>query len=157
MKLRNRTVTQGFDQQAREGVRKNLTGMSTLYLGTRQFTPTELEDFIQARIDAATRVIQAKAAWVQAARAYVALDHETSVVLADLKRFVMGAFGPQSPRLADFGFAAPKVVTLTEAQKKEAVAKRAATRKARGTLGPKAKLAIKGTPPTGAPPAMPVP
>jgi hypothetical protein len=66
------------------------------------------------------------------------------VVVHGLKQYVMNAFGKTSPQLADFGFAPPKVATLTAEQKQAAVLKREATRKARGTVGPKAKLAVTG-------------
>jgi hypothetical protein len=142
---RNRTAVIATDQQAIEGVKKDLQGMPTLYLARTVFTPASLEQRIQARVDAANAVIVAKAAWLKAVADYDALDSGTSLILRDLKRLVVGAFGDDSPKLADFGFTPRKVTTLTEQQKAEAVAKRAATRRARGTLGPKAKLSIKGS------------
>jgi hypothetical protein len=144
MKVRNRIDKRAIDQHAIEGVRSDLQGMPSLYLAGEIFTPTTLEDAIQARIDAATAIDAAKAAWMKAIDDYQALDGKTRLLLRDLKRLVIGAFREDSPRLSHFGFTAPLKVTLTEAQKVTAVAKRAATRKARGTLGPKAKLAIKG-------------
>jgi hypothetical protein len=147
LKARNRTTTLGSDKQAIEGVQKDLQGMQVLHLGGREFTPTTLEDYIQVRVDAANAILIAKAAWLKAILTYEALDGDTEVVLRDLKRLVIGAFGEQSPKLADFGYEPPKQFTWTEAQKAAAVAKRAATRKARGTLGPKARLAITATTP----------
>jgi hypothetical protein len=157
MNSRNRTLTQGQDQQVLEGVKKDLQDIASLYLGGRPFTPATLEACIQARIDAASEIAAAKAQWEAACRAYDALDADTYVVIRDLKQFVIGAFGDESAKLADFGFTARKPVVWTEAMKAKAAVKRAATRKARGTLGPKAKLAIKGVPPTTptTPPATP--
>jgi hypothetical protein len=145
---RNRTAAIGADQQAIEGVRKDLQAMPTLYLARQIFTPASLEQRIQARIDAANAITVAKAAWLKAVADYDALDGETSLILRDLKRLVVGAFGDDSPKLADFGFTAKKVTTLTEEQKAQAVAKRAATRAARGTRGPKAKLSVTGSAPS---------
>ena len=108
------------------------------------FTPTTLEDYFQARIDAASAIVTARAAWLKAIADYEALYDDANVVRQDLKQLVRGAFGRDSPQLADFGFAPRKSVTWTEAKKAAAVAKRAATRAARGTRGPKARLAIKG-------------
>jgi hypothetical protein len=152
MKNRNRTDTQASDQVVIDGIRKDLLGMPTLYLGGRVFTPQGLEDFFQGRIDAASVVVSAKSAWLDAGKAYDALDKNAQLVLRDLKRLVIGAFGDDSVKLADFGFPTPKKPVLTQEQIAAAVLKRAATRKARGTLGPKQRLAIKGVvPPTTTP------
>jgi hypothetical protein len=144
MKEHNRIERQATDQQVIDGIRADLQGMPTLYLASKVFTPASLEQQIQSRIDAAQAVDAAKAAWLAAIQAYQGIDRSNRLVLRDLKRLVIGACGEQSPKLAHFGFTPPLKVTLTEAQKAAAAAKRAATRKARGTLGPKARLAIKG-------------
>ena len=145
MKTRNRTTTLATDRQAVQGVQKNLQGMSTLYLAGQTFTPATLEERIQARVDLATRIATAEAAWRKAIADYRAIDKQTDLVLRDLRRLVVGAYGDDSPKLAEFGFAAPRRVQWTEEQKQAAVAKRAATRAARRTMGPKAKLKIRGT------------
>lgn len=142
MKTRNRTVTQGQDQQVIAGVRKDLQGMPVLYLGGRTFTPATLEDYVQLRIAAATSVLVAKAAWLKAIGDYERIDADASVVIRDLKRFIVSSFGDDSAKLADFGFGWSLPVPWTEAKKKAAVAKRAATRLARNTLGHKAKLGV---------------
>lgn len=141
----NRTTQQGKDQQLIAGIQKDLTSTKSIPLGATTYTPTTLAAFIQSRIDAVNEVITAKAAWQNAAKAYKALDAQANVVVHDLKQYVIGAFGTASPKLADFGFTPRKKAVLTPEQKVTAAAKRAATRVARGTKGPKAKLAIHGT------------
>ncbi|HEY1691536.1 MAG TPA: hypothetical protein VGG39_05225 [Polyangiaceae bacterium] len=143
-------MQRGLDQQAIEGVRTDLQGMPALYLGGKVFTPATLEQFLQARIDAANGILAARAAWLDATRQYAALDEETGQVMRDLKRLVIGAFGEQSPKLADFGFKATAATPWTPEKTALAVARRAATRAVRKTRGPKARLAI-----TGAAPAAP--
>ena len=155
MRRRNRVEAAGTDQQAIDGVNKDLQGMPTLYLASQVFTPRSLAQRIQQRIDAATAINVAKAAWQKAVTDYEAIDVGTDLVLRDLKRLVVGAYGDDSPKLADFGFTPPKKVVWTEAMKAAAAVKRAATRKARGTMGPKAKLAIKGAAPAAAPNTAP--
>ena len=115
-----------------------------VYLGTEFLTIPDLESRLQARIDAATRILAAKAAWQEAVRQYEAIDHQTSVIVRDLQRTIIGAFGEDSPKLAEFGFAPPRRPTWTPEMTTAAVAKRMATREARKTTGPKAKLAMKG-------------
>ena len=148
--IKNRMHTQGLDQHVIEGIRRDLAGMGSLPLDGKVYTPATLEARIQARIDAASAILAAKATWQHAIATYEAEDEEVSRVVGDLKGLVEYIFGRQCVQLADFGFAPRKQVTLTEEQKVVAVAKRAATRKARGTLGPKAKLRITGASgPTG--------
>jgi hypothetical protein len=142
LRIRNRTVAQGADQQVIAGVRKDLQGVAILYLGGRTFTPSTLEDYVQARIAAASAILVAKAAWQKAISDYEAVDAEASVVIRDLKRFIVSSFGDNSPKLADFGFGWSLQAPWPEERKKAAVAKRAATRKARNTLGMKAKLGV---------------
>ena len=141
-RIRNRTVNVGRDQQIIEGIRKDLPGFTELHLASETFTPVTLEARFQARIDAANVILGTRAAWEQAIAAYEGLEKQTTVIVHDLQNLVVAAFGPQSPELADFGFTPRKVVTLTEAQKALAVVRRLATRKARNTLGPKARLLI---------------
>ena len=121
--------------------------MPSLLLGAQTYTPTSLVAFVQSRINAANAVITAKANWLDAVKTYEALNKQGDVVVHDLKQYVIAAFGATSSKLADFGFTPKKVTVLTPEQKAAAAAKRKATRAARGTKGPKAKLAIKGTVP----------
>jgi hypothetical protein len=153
----NRTVTSGKDQLLIAGIQKDLSTTKSIPLGGTTYTPASLTTFIQSRIDAANEVVTAKAAWQSAAKAYIALNAQANVAVHDLKQFVIGLFGADSSKLPDFGFTPRKKAVLTPDQKVAAAAKRAATRKARGTVGPKAKLAIKGTVPstTTATPAAP--
>ncbi|MGD0525542.1 MAG: hypothetical protein ABSE49_10380 [Polyangiaceae bacterium] len=111
MKARNKKATLDADQQALAGVRKNLHAMSVLYLGGRVFTPPTLEALILTRVDAANAIEASKAAWQRAIVAYADLADETDVVLRDLRRFVIGAFGGESPKLEDFGYSPPKPPT----------------------------------------------
>ncbi len=154
---KNRTSTQGKDQQVIVGIKTDLQTMSSLPLGGATYTPSSLSAFIQSRIDAANAVITAKANWLSAAKTYEAIDTQVTVVVRELRNLVIGAFGAASPKLGDFGFAPTKRKVQTPEQKAAAALKRAATRKARGTLGPKAKLAIKGAPPAATPVTSPAP
>jgi hypothetical protein len=157
MTTNNRTHTQGTDQQVIQGIEKDLQTMPALPLGGTAYTPGSLVAFVQRRIDAANGVITAKANWHNAVVTYEALNLKADEVIRDLKALVIGAFGSASPKLADFGFTPRKVTVRTPEQKAAAAAKAKATRKARNTMGPKAKLAVKGTvaPPTAPSAAAP--
>lgn len=145
MRIRNRTTKQGADQQVLHGVRTHLANIPALYLAGKIFTPAALEARIQQRIAAAGAILAAKAAWQQAVRDYTESDKEGDLVIRDLEHTTIAIFGEDSPKLADFGFSAQRRAVWTEEMHVAAVAKRKATREARHTTGPKAKLAIKGT------------
>jgi hypothetical protein len=145
MRVRDRSGKQGKDQEVIRGVQKDLQTMSSLLLGGTTYTPGSLVAFVQSRIDAGNQVVTTKASWLKAVRTYQAIDKQADVVVHDLKQLVIGAFGKTSSKLADFGFTAQKAAALTPEQKAEAIEKRAATRKARNTLGPRAKRKVTGT------------
>ena len=140
----NRATTQALDGQIILGIKKALQTVTSLPLGGDTYTPKSLTAFLQSRIDGANAVAVAKANWLNAATAYDALNTTATLVVRGLRQYVMNTFGKTAPQLADFGFVPPKTATQTPEQKAAAVAKRAATRKARGTVGPKAKLKVTG-------------
>ncbi len=144
MNRTNRTIKQGTDQQVIQGIKLDLQTMTNLPLGGTSYTPTSLVAFIQSHIDAANAIATAKATWEKAIATYTGIDKQAQLVLHDLKALVLATFGPTSPKLADFGYKPRKVTVLTPEQKAAASAKRAATRKARGTMGPKQKLKVTG-------------
>jgi hypothetical protein len=147
----NRSTTQAHDGQVIVGIKKDLQSVPSLALGGSTYTPAALTQLIQSRIDAVNTVANAKAQWHDAVTTYAALNSRVTQVVRDLRQYVINASGPDSPVLADYGFTAPKRTPLTPQQKVAKAALAAATRKARGTLGKKQKLAIKGAvPPTPA-------
>ena len=151
-----------------------LAGLHTQYpnandplsFGGATHTVASLTLLLQSIVDLRQGVISAQAsakARVDAERAQVP---PLLSVLRELVAFVRLTFGKQPEVLAAFGLAPPKArAPLTAEQKAVAVAKRAATRKARGTMGKVQKKAIKGavtaalvvTPTDGSKPAASAP
>ena len=71
---------------------------------------------------------------------------QSKAFVSAVKQAIYVLFGNNPDALADFGLVPKKVrVPLTPAARVVAAAKSAATRKARGTSGKKAKLALRGT------------
>jgi hypothetical protein len=127
------------------GVQKHLSTVTSFMLESTAYTPAE--------ITAALNQLVALFAAVETARSVVAakLAQEKAQApalrstMAALVSFVKVSFAGSPDVLADFGVQPKKVATKpTTEEKVVAVAKRASTRKARGTTGPKAKLAVKG-------------
>ncbi len=140
----NRDTKLAHDGQVILGIKKDLQNVTSLPLDGDTYTPASLMAFLQSRIDAANKVATTRAAWLDATKQYDTLDAKVTGVVTGLKQYVLNAFGKTSPLLADFGFAPRKVTTRTPEQKAQAVAKAKATRAARGTKGPVAKLAVTG-------------
>jgi hypothetical protein len=140
----NRAMLQAKMVAAIAGVKKDLQNASNLSLAGTTYTPTTLATFLQSVIDAGNAADTARASWLAAAEAAATLAKSGTEVLTSLKQYVSNTFGKTSTQLTDFGFAPRKTATLSPEEKVAAAAKREATRKARGTLGPKAKLKVTG-------------
>jgi LPS O-antigen subunit length determinant protein (WzzB/FepE family) len=138
------------------GIQKHFpTGQLTV--GNVVFTIAALVLLLQGQVDAMTSQATAQKTADDEMTTLRALQIKNGPTIQALKDLLLAQFGTSSQTLADFGLSPRKVrAPMTVAQKAAAAAKREATRAARGTTGPKAKLAIKGTVPAPvetAPPA----
>lgn len=147
------------------GTQKHLSTMTSIMVGGSTTTPAAAEAQLNALstlrndVDAARTALSAKIATETAQLPTL------RAFLVAFVAFVRGTFGNSPDVLADFGLAPRKASTpLTTEQKAARAAKAKATRAARGTTGPKAKLAVKGnvtgvvvTPVTSAPTTTPAP
>ncbi|HEX3344391.1 MAG TPA: hypothetical protein VHS09_07445 [Polyangiaceae bacterium] len=136
--------------------------MGNLTLASVAYTPAQITTALgtlvalYAAVDAAKAAVKAKLT-VEQAQAPTLLS-----LMAALVSYVKLTFSESPDVLADFGLP-PKTVKapLTTEQKAVAIAKRKATREARGTTSTKAKSAVKGnvvdvvlTPVTAGPPVV---
>jgi hypothetical protein len=114
-------------------------------LGNVAFTTTSLVQLFQTLADAITSVNTAQAGAKTAVAAMRATRTNVNPVVAEFTKWLRASFGTATSTLADFGLEPPKARTpMTAEAKTAAVAKRAATRAARGTTSKKQKLAVKG-------------
>jgi hypothetical protein len=119
------------------------TGSNTLQVSGATFTVTALTQLMQDFVDNRSAVETAQAA----AKAKIETERASApsqlAVIRGLVAFVRVTFGTSADVLADFGLALPKArAPLTAEQKAVAVAKRAATRAARHTMGKNQKQAV---------------
>ncbi|HEX3769220.1 MAG TPA: hypothetical protein VHV30_00075, partial [Polyangiaceae bacterium] len=127
------------------GVKAHLSNATTVTFGSATYTTAQIEAFLQTLIDLRTAVDEAKAAAKAKISAEAAQTPALRSQVAALVLYVRATFGNSPDVLADFGITPKKAPTpLTIGQKATAAAKRAATRAARHTMGPKKKLAVKG-------------
>jgi len=133
-------------KQLISGTMKHYPNASTeLQVGGATFTVTSLTQLMQDFVNTREAVETSKAA----TRAKVETERNQApsqiAVATAFTRIVRGTFGSSADALADFGLAPPKARTpMTAEAKAIAVAKREATRKARGTMGKNQKKGIKG-------------
>jgi hypothetical protein len=128
------------------GARKHFTnGSQAITLEGASTTIDTVVNEFQAFIDNRAGIVAAQTAArnkVAAERAGLAA---ITALFAAFIAFIRNTLGPSSEALADFGIPVRKVpAPKTAEQKAVAAAKRKATREARGTKGPKAKLAVHG-------------
>ena len=128
------------------GVKKHFPSADQqIPLGGATMTVGAITQQLQAYVDNRTAVVAAQAT----AKTKVATERaqipNLDAFISAFRGFVKLAFGNQADSLADFGMTPPKARTPATAEEKAvAAAKRAATRAARGTKGPKAKQAVHG-------------
>ena len=160
----NRITETHRDALCIAGIEKNLSAASSLALVGTTFTPTALVALIKSRVEAVAALAREQADLQARRDALRALSAQVTLVERGLRELVVNTFGVKSPVLADFGFAATARKPLTPEQKLARAAKAKATRAARGTRGPKSRLAVTGdvtgvvvTPVEGHAAAAPVP
>ncbi len=147
-KIRNKKTQATRAAELAAGMKKRFpNGQQKLTFGGGLFELT-VDDAIaslQALVDNRAAVTQAKAA----AKATVAEENAKMPALLAVMRalvaFIRVNFGANAKALADFGLEPAKArAPMTAEEKAVAVARGAATRKARGTTGPRKKKAVKG-------------
>ena len=128
------------------GTQKYFSSVPQLTFGDgSNYTPAQVEAQLQALVTLRTDVNDAKTVMEAKLAADRAKAPALLVFLREYVSFVMGTFGKSPDALAVFGLKQKKArKPLTVEQLAAKAAKAKATRKARGTVGKKKKLAIKG-------------
>jgi hypothetical protein len=135
------------DQKMIEGAQKFLAQFATLPVGGKNVTLTDIVKVFQDRIGKAATAQTAEAAHTAAVKEDRDERANTAAFVTTLRRIVQGMFQANPDTLAVFGLKAPKARKTKVATKAAAIVKNKATRVARATKGPKAKLAVKGSAP----------
>lgn len=132
------------DQAMITGLQKFLAQFATLPVAGKNMTLGDIVTVFQNRIATATAAQTAEAARTAAVKADRDERANTAGFVLAVRRIVLGMFAAAPDTLAVFGLKPPKAHKPKVTTKAAAVAKNKATRAARGTVGPKKKLAIKG-------------
>ena len=127
------------------GIGKHLAGVAQVTFASAAHTPADLTKAFQALVDLRAAVVAAQAAVKAKLGAESAQSPAILVLLAGFEAYLKLTYSEQPDVLIDFGLMPKKArAPLTTEQKAVANAKRAATRKARGTAGSQQKKAVKG-------------
>jgi hypothetical protein len=140
----NKDKTINTLRQAIGGVQKHFGGTPTIVLDGKPMAPGALVATFQAAIKGIDDAVTAEQAFHDTVAAQNAAIAAARAGLRALKKLVESQLGSASAIFGDFGFPIPTRKTPTEATKAAAVAKREATRAARGTRGKRQKAGIKG-------------
>ena len=122
---------------------KHFTGAAILTLNGVSYKAKDVQSVLQAHLDATSAADALRAEWQTAVSTAVAKAAAVAGMLPALRAHLISAYGGSSATVADFGFT-PKKKATTVAAPATGVAKRQATRKARGTMGKKQKEKIVG-------------
>jgi hypothetical protein len=149
---RDRTREGNVNKEARlvAGTKKNLMGQTFIF-GKKSYSAQEMIDLLQRRIDAGKAVAMAYAGWQAAIKAEKDTLRRTEVLAQSYKNLLMAMYGESADMLEQFGLVPKKKRKVKITVKEQAIAKARATREARGTMGKKAKLKIKGEVPAAPP------
>lgn len=122
-------------------------GVSEIAVAGTSYTIAALVAKLTLHRDLFAAVVKAEAALTAAVQAREAEMPQAGTFLGDACRSVKAAMGRTNPDLSKYGLKQDKEPQpMTAEQLVERNAKSAATRKARGTLGPKQKAKITGAP-----------
>jgi hypothetical protein len=144
-KNRDKNKDAGLAKQLMAGTSKHFAGAPSMAFGSATFTPAEVTQRLQTTVTLRAAVIDAQAA----VKAKLATEDAQAPAqrgfISDLSSFVKTTFSKSPDVLADFGLAPRKAnKPLTAQEQNAAVAKRAATRAARHTMGKVQKQAVTG-------------
>jgi hypothetical protein len=143
----NKTTRADAIRKVQAGLTKHYANVNLTIAGT-SYKPAALQTVLQDDVDANDASTNARAAWLESVTEARSADQAANTVLRGIKAQVTAQYGdaPNAASVfADFGWTPRKKVTRTADAKAAAVAQSKATREARGTKGPKAKLKIRGT------------
>jgi hypothetical protein len=136
------------DRTAITGIQKYWGKTKSLQIAGQAQTPAGMEGILQADIEATTAYAEAMEDVGQKRTARNAARAAAKQLLQDVKQYVVGVNGKGARTiLQDLGFVIPQTPPArTTAEKSQSAEQAKATRKLRGTMGPKAKRAVKASP-----------
>jgi hypothetical protein len=155
MKNPNKDTRINTLRQAIVGLQKQYPPTAILVLNGVSHAPADIAKVFQTSIDAADATTAATGEFHQAVALERAANATAEAMYRSLEAYVVNQHGSSPGALADFGITLPSRQVPSADTVAGAAKKRAATRAARHTMGPRQKAGIKGTVPAA--PEAPAP
>ena len=141
---KHKISTAAEERQLLSALGSHFNGSAVLMLNGVAYKAKDLQKKIQAHVDAASAADALKSKWQTAVAAAQTEGATVAGILPVLRAYLISQFGGASQTVRDFGFT-PKTRTTTVKAKADGIAKREATRAARGATGKSQPEAIVGT------------
>ena len=156
-KMKNNDAIVTSTNQVLLAVGAHMPAKTEIPVAGERMSTADIKAGLKAHLDARADVVVKEGEYKQSLATRLAAQAKAEAIVGALEPWVLNTYGPTSAEAHAFGFSARKVTKPDAATTAKAVVLRQATRLARGTVGPKAKLKIKGTlPAVAAPPPAPV-
>ncbi len=126
-------------------IKKHLVAKDQVFVGGEEVEASSLIGVYQEALDTRAATVTAKGEYASSLAARNAGEAKRLEADAALQPYVFQRFGANSTEAHDFGFYPRKVTEKSVAVRAKASLLGQATRQARGTMGKKAKLKIKGS------------
>jgi len=144
--MRTKTSIVAQEQTALTGIDKHFPAGTTVTLGGIQYSASDLKKVLTDDMTALTDTGTLRASLHEAVLAEQLTRAKARTVLKLLRAYIVTTNGADMASiLQDLGYPPPRVTTLTVKAMALKADRMRATRVARGTRGPRQKLAIKGT------------
>jgi hypothetical protein len=163
-KINNKGHVVASAQQLSAGAAKHFPSGATVMAGKNSYTLDQITSNLQKLVDLRSNVDANKAALAESLSVEAVQAPALIAFHKQFKAFVKATFIDSPAALADFGIVLKPRKSPTAEEMTAAVAKRASTREARHTMGPKQKLEVKGdvtgvvvTPVKASQPTVPAP
>lgn len=155
MSKTDKPTRESRNRQLIAGVKKHYANAPSIVVRGVSYTPAQVEKVLQDSIDAADATTAAAGVFHKAVAVEKAANATGDALYRAMRTVLVNQYAKSPDTLAaDFGITLPNRQVPKATKVADAVAKRAATRKARHTQGPRQKASIKGdVPPTVTPTA----
>jgi hypothetical protein len=140
----NRTQLRSNNGRVIDAIPRYFPDDAPIMLNGKSYKPSAVAAAFQAANDAIAQTEAAYAAWQRLALHERGILGDLKVLSRAFELHLQNKLGMTSPRLLDFRYKPARKAKKTAEVKRAAAEKALATRKARGTLGPKQKKKIKG-------------
>jgi len=126
------------------GVNKHLSTVTSVTIAGQSLTPAQIVQSLQTLVDLRTAVLAAQASAKAKVSAETTQSPPLRALMSVFTAYVRASYLASPEVLADFGLQTKSRAPLTTEAQTAAVAKRAATRAARHTMGSQQRKGVKG-------------